>query len=390
MFGVTVCMTILTYSTKLICDSDSKAELIRTLELERKSWNLCMSLSFGSKNLYLKAIHDKCYKNIRIALPNLKSNYVSVSENSVLSALRTIRSNNHLCNCPVKKRLSAQLNRHLYKCKEDNIFITTQNGRVKCSWVSYPKLENAFQKGRFCDPKIFVRNGDLYIAFVFEFPEQTVVPSLALGVDLGYRRYAATSEGKLFIDKEYNARKRKARYLKRCLQRTKTRSAKRHLKKVKNKERNQSKDFNHNLCNQILKTEANVIALEDLKVQKMQKRKHKGKSRSRKGQMSLSELRRILTYKAGLVGKLVVCVNPMNTSRRDSVTGKLKGVRKGCRFYAESGLVYDSDVNAAVNIAKLTKLPISRGNLLDGQAVVNRPYARHLSGKLDALTMERT
>ena len=84
------------------------------------------------------------------------------------------------------------------------------------------------------------------------------------------------------------------------------------------------------------------------------------------------ELRRILTYKAENQGKTVLLVCPYNTSKTDSITGKVEGERKGRRFYAKSGLIYDSDINAAINIAKLSKLPISQGNLLDGQAVVNR------------------
>ena len=53
--------------------------------------------------------------------------------------------------------------------------------------------------------------------------------------------------------------------------------------------------------------------------------------------------------------------------------GLRRGERRGRRFYAENGLVYDADINAACNIARRSKLPFSRGNLLSGQAVVNQP-----------------
>jgi IS605 OrfB family transposase len=142
---------------------------------------------------------------------------------------------------------------------------------------------------------------------------------------------------------------------------------------MRNRERNQSRDFNHKLANEILRTTANVIVVEELDVKQLKKRRHKGKTRSRKNQVSLGELRRMLTYKAALAGKQVVSVNPKYTSQRDCLTGKLIGERKGCRFYAKSGLVYDADINAAVNIAKRTKLPVLQGNLLDGQGLVIGP-----------------
>ena len=65
------------------------------------------------------------------------------------------------------------------------------------------------------------------------------------------------------------------------------------------------------------------------------------------------ELRRILTYKAENQGKTVLLVCPSYTSQRDSVTGKVEGERRGCRFYSKNGMIYDSDINAAINIGKM-------------------------------------
>jgi transposase len=90
-------------------------------------------------------------------------------------------------------------------------------------------------------------------------------------------------------------------------------------------------------------------------------------------QVPLFELRRILTYKAENIGKNVILVSPAYTSQIDSFSGIKEGVRRGCRFYAKSGIVYDADLNAARNIGNRSKLPVSYGNILDGQATVNSP-----------------
>ena len=84
-------------------------------------------------------------------------------------------------------------------------------------------------------------------------------------------------------------------------------------------------------------------------------------------------MRRILTYKAENIGKHVILVSPAYTSQTDSFSGLREGIRRGCRFYAKSGVVYDADLNAARNIGNRSKLPVSYGNILDGQALVNVP-----------------
>ena len=216
-----------------------------------------------------------------------------------------------------------------------------------------------------------------------------MTPNLACGIDLGICRVAATSEGKLFKDKKFLKRKREIRYLKRCLQSKKTKSARQHLKKIRHKEQYINRNFNHHLANAIIRsTNANVLVLEDLNVKKIKSKikfdKTSNKeiktygSKNRISQVSMGELRFFITYKAKLAGKTTMFVNPAYTSQTNSLTGKREGERVGRRFYAKGkygkkGLVFDSDVNAAVNIAKLSNLPVSQARLLDGQGLVINP-----------------
>lgn len=127
------------------------------------------------------------------------------------------------------------------------------------------------------------------------------------------------------------------------------------------------------VVNEILKTDTNIIALENLKGIKA--KKHKKQNKNAVSQVPFFELRRVLTYKAENMGKHVCLVSPAYTSQIDNVSGIKEGIRKGCRFYAKSGLIYDADINAAINIARRSKHPISTGNFLDGQGEVKRPIA---------------
>ena len=141
---------------------------------------------------------------------------------------------------------------------------------------------------------------------------------------------------------------------------------------LKRKERNQNKNQTHLIANEILRTEADTICLENLK--SIKRKKNKFQNKHSISQAPLYELRRVITYKAMNAGKTVTLVCPYNTSKTDSITGKVDGERSGCRYYSKTGLIFDADINAAINIAKISKLPVSQTQKLTyGQASVNAP-----------------
>ena len=63
-------------------------------------------------------------------------------------------------------------------------------------------------------------------------------------------------------------------------------------------------------------------------------------------------IKQILTYKAQALGKRVETVPPEYTSQEDCRTSERSGVRRGCRYICNDGIVFDADWNASVNIAK--------------------------------------
>lgn len=366
-------------NVKLIFSSDAdKQLLLDTLELQRQAWNIVSGVRFGMNPPGLKVLHDACYFKVRKAVPDLPSTFVIKSEQDVLSCYKTIRKNKHKLEQPaVKHNLSVQLDKCSYRWfAKDDIAITTISGRIRCKLQTYDRL-NGFDFSTLCDPKLFVRNGDVFLTLIFDDLAKLELPKItALGVDLGVKRIACTSEGKIIKGSKFKELKRKIRFLKRELQskeKAKSKSAKRHLKQLKRRERNVTKYHVHVFANQILDTKADVIVLEDLTEIK-QSKTSKGFS-NRRSQIPFFELKQVLSYKAPYCKKSVETVNPAYTSQTDHRDGLRSGVRKGCRFYAGDGVVLDADINAAVNIAlKSRLLPISCA-ALDGQGRVNDPYA---------------
>ena len=362
------------YVTEIIAESKENFDALRQILVwQRDAYNVCSEEEFKMRSGSIKRIHEACYREIRDRWPEIPSQVIIKATRDVLSAYRTVRANKHKLTKPcVKRGLSIRLDTRLYSCAtRSGIRITTANGRKNFAFSLYPKLAALLEKFAYSDPLIFERDGRLFAVLTFDSDAPKLPANNALGVDLGVRVPAACSDGRLIMDKPYNSRRRKVRHAKRSLQSRGTSSARRKLKKLRRKERNMQRAQTHALANEILRTTANVVVLEDLKGVK--RKRHARQNKNYVSQAPFAELRRVICYKAERRGMTALLVRPHYTSQEDSVTGLRKGERRGRRFYAENGLVYDADINAACNIARRSKLPYSRGNLLAGQAVVNQP-----------------
>ncbi len=369
------------------------------LALEMKVWNFISSIVFERKTtLSLKTIHSECYYECKEKFPTAPSQMIIRSEKSVLSTFKSIKSNKHeITEAPFRKKLSIQLDKRLYSLKENcNIRITTltKNHPVQVEFQSYDKLLEMFNNYEVGDPKLFVKNNVIWIAFPFKCPTKTLVSNqTSTGVDLGINRVAVTSDGIIFRDKHFNGLKRRVRHLKRELNsknnlrkggKGKTKAIRRKLKKLRNKERNLSKHGAHCLSKQIVETSSgNVIVFEDLKGIKTKTKRGK-KFNNKQSQIPYYMIKEFTTYKALLVGKKVVTVNPAYTSQIDFRTGNKDGVRQKGRYVGADGKILNADINASLNIAKRSKLPVSCvSDVIYGQGAINHPYFCKSSNSLE-------
>ena len=363
-----------TYNTRLIFeDENDKLKIIKMMEAHRFVWNECSKIKFNIKNNSLFELHNIFYKNFRKEYPQIKSQIVKSAINCVLGAYRSLtKQKRKIIKPPTRKALAVRLDQRACVYKNGTFRILTLNNRVQCNPYLYPKLEEYLIKYKICDPLLIVKNNEIWICITFKTPEILPKSTLAVGVDLGIRNLASTSEGKLYRDRKFNGRKRNLRYLKRCLQSKGTKTAKQHLNKLKRKEHNISKNLINHLSKKILlDTKADVIVLENLKSIKI--KKHKNQNKRKIAQISLFGLRIILTYKALLYNKQVITVSPLYTSQIDHRTGTRDGIRVGSRYIGKDGQILHADCNAACNIAIRSKHPCSISNYYAWQAKVSTP-----------------
>jgi IS605 OrfB family transposase len=357
--------SVITYNIKINNKNKEEYQLLYDTMLEhQKVWNHMSEYIFETKNIDKKLIHDKNYHQCRKLFPTCPSQIIIRAKDSVYAAYRSIKLNKKLDKMKESAKqsnLAIRLDKRIYTFLENNqIKLTTVGKRVIFDFIPYDRFEYLLKNFSICDPLVFHKDNQFWLAVSFEMANPVHIENSYLGVDLGERRLAVTSEGKSLVDKKYNKEKRKLRYQKRMLnsklKTTKSSSTKKKLKVLKRKENNKSKNLCHHLANEILKTDSNTIVLEDLsslKKNKLGKKNFKSSksSKNRLAQMPFYMLLEILSYKALLQGKKVVTVNPAYTSQ-DDYRRLERGERKGCRYYASDGKVLDADWNASINIAK--------------------------------------
>ncbi len=371
----------ITYNAEITFPTEEcHSYFVELLHQVQEAYNECARVIYDSNiPLDIKSVHNAVYTHIRTAYPMLTSNAVIALYRDVMGSIRSIKSSGHNnAKIPQKTQLNYKLNRYLYNhLAADGVMLTanTKRMRSRVGFRTYPRIQEMFKRYVPGDPTMFVKDGRFYMSIPFKVPETPLQNDTCVGLDMGERRFAISSDGIMFHDKEYNKRRRKLRYLKRCLQKKGTKSARRHARKLSIKEQNQSTDMCQKIANAILKsTSASIIVMEDLSgiKQKTSKTKEgfKRKSHNRRmSQIPFYKFRQILSYKALLNGKRVETVSPFLTSQTDCITGKKEGTRKNRRFYCKNGTVLDADWNAAINIARKSKHPSSFKMPLDGALI---------------------
>ncbi|HEX6779722.1 MAG TPA: transposase [Ktedonobacterales bacterium] len=234
-----------------------------------------------------------------------------------------------------------------------------------------PFLIGAYQQARMDaiqgQADLLYRDGGFYLAVTVDRPTPPAEPPTGtLGVDLGIVNLATDSDGETFSGQQVEHTRQHLLKLRAALQKRGTKSAKRHLCRLRRKERRFHMNTNHVISKKLV-AKANQtnrgIALEDLRhIRQRTDSTVKKSQRHRHASWSFFQLRAFISYKAELAGVCLHLVDPRNTSRTCSVCGHCdKANRKSqAEFICQScGFAAPADWNAAINISRAdVKRPI--------------------------------
>ena len=240
----------------------------------------------------------------------------------------------------------------------ERVSLLTLDGRreFRVRWSEYGR--QAVARGRLRgEADIVYRDGAFYLCLVVESHDPPpYTPVGVLGVDLGVVNLAVDSDGATYKADGVDRVRVSMDRIRARLQRAGTPSAKRHLKRLGQREGRFRRQTNHCISKSIVaraEDTARAVALEDLggirertTVRRSQRRRHLS--------WSFRQLRTFVEYKAAAMGVPVVLVDPRNTSRTCPSCGTVDKRNRPTRdeFRCVScGLAGPADRIAATNIA---------------------------------------
>jgi putative transposase len=368
-------------TVKLLVSAEEKERLLATMRRVNEACTWLAERAFeiqSADKLKLQRLH---YRELRDRF-DLSSQHAVRTISKVCEVYRRDRSK-----LPRFRELGAiAYDQRIYTFKNglDRVSLLALDGRivVPCAIGAYHRARLDGARGQ---ADLVYRKGKLLLFVTVDVPDGSPIdPEGWLGVDLGIRNLAVDSDGEAHSGEQVLASRSRIAKLRAGLQSAGTHSAKRHLRKLRQREQRFHAHTNHVISKMIVRKAKDTgrgIAVEDLSGIRDRVTVRKAQ-RSTLHSWSFFQLRSFLSYKATLSGVALVAVDPRNTSRTCPECGCIDKANRrsqadfvctGCGFAANADHVGARNIasRARVNgpIANRVEVVVSHGLDLQSSAL---------------------
>lgn len=369
---------------------DQANALAETSRLFTLSFNAVCAYGWehGEKNGV--RLHHATYAPLKAEYPTLVSDLhiqARVKATEAVKSAFALQRKGKKVSAPHSVACPPRYNIHTLKVnwQARSVRVSTTAGRMTLPFY-VPAYAEKYISGKVATADLIQRDGRWWLHIVVDIPAPEVAPSPdVVGVDLGLAQPAVTSNNKFLGERRW--REVEARYfrLRRKLQKAGTKSAKRHLKNMRGKQRRFRRDCDHVLSKRIVQATppGGTIVLENLtNIRSRVKQRHGAQSRRIHG-WSFAQVRAFTEYKAESRGCTVVGVDPRHTSQRCSRCGYVSRHNRRSRALfkcRKCGYTTHADRNGALNIAALYLASVGMSDT--GGLSVNQPIVGNPRGSL--------
>jgi len=330
--------------------SEAQAHALdRTVDAINQACNYISERAWESKTFHQYALHECCYRTVRQRFA-LTAQAAVRAISKVADAYKLDRNKKRT----FKRNGAACFDDRILKYSSTSVSIWSLDGRLSIPFSCGDRQRGLLKHRKGESDLAFVR-GQWYLLATCAIPDTEAADGPAMGVDLGIRNTAATSNGTLHNGGERQRFKEACHRVRASLQSRNNRRARRALKRIAGRERRRITWENHTLSKRIVAeaegTQCGVIRMERLAgIRQRSKIWNKHSSRMLAG-WSFGQLQGFIAYKAACSGIRIEYVNPAFTSQTCAKCGVL-GVRRGDVFSCTTCGEVHSDINAAVNVAR--------------------------------------
>lgn len=277
-----------------------------------------------NKELTQKKINKALYSTIR-ETTGLGAQMAQSVIKTVISTYKTIHSNQKKWSIQPeykKHRMDLVRGKDYSLAKNKHLSISTINGRIKVPYTDDPSLP--LDKYTLGTATLVHKHGKwvLHVPVTITIDEYTIDSiENVMGIDLGLRflatSYDSSGDTRFYTGK--NVKNKRAHYkkLRSELQRKGTRSSRKRLKTIGNRENRWMTDVNHQVSKALVESvsKPTLFALEDLTGVRSATETVCKDNRYYQVSWAFYQLRMMIEYKATRLGHSTIAVDPKNTSR---------------------------------------------------------------------------